>query len=90
MNGETYWRQRYEMLMANFGDMVRAATEKQPVLLAEKESYELGKLHGEISEREACAKLRDELAERFLKIKDFKGSQIAASLSFDIRARGQA
>jgi hypothetical protein len=41
-------------------------------------------------EREACAKVCDELAEHLLKIKDFDGAQIAASLSFDIRARGQA
>jgi hypothetical protein len=41
-------------------------------------------------EREACAKVCDELAEHLRMHKDFDGAQIAASLSFDIRARGQA
>jgi hypothetical protein len=80
MTEENYWRQRYEMLMANLGDMVRAATAKQPVLLADKESYELGKLHGEIGEREACAKMFDGVVWAY----DYR--EIAAA----IRARGQA
>jgi hypothetical protein len=41
-------------------------------------------------EREACAKACDELAEHLRLHKDFDGAQIAASLSFDIRARGEA
>jgi cobalamin biosynthesis Mg chelatase CobN len=41
-------------------------------------------------EREACAKVCDELAEHLRMHKDFDGAQIAASLSFDIRARGEA
>jgi cobalamin biosynthesis Mg chelatase CobN len=41
-------------------------------------------------EREACAKVCDELAEHLRLHKDFDGAQIAASLSFDIRARGKA
>ena len=41
-------------------------------------------------EREACAKVCDELAEHLRLHKDFDGAQIAASLSFDIRARGEA
>ena len=41
-------------------------------------------------EREACAKVCDELDEHLQMHRDFDGSQIAASLSFDIRARGQA
>ena len=83
MNGETYWRQRYEMLMANFGDVVRAATVKQPVLLSDKESYELGKLHGESSEREAIAKM----------LEDASGTGrivSCTSAAKAIRARGQA
>jgi hypothetical protein len=77
MNEAAFWRQRYEMLMANLGDMVRTATAKQPVLLADKESYELGKLHGEIGEREACAKVAD----------GFIGGDVIAER---IRTRGQA
>ena len=41
-------------------------------------------------ECEACAKACDELAEHLRLHKDFDGAQIAASLSFDIRARGEA
>ena len=59
MNEANYWRQRYEMLMANLSDAVRAATAQKPVMLADKESYELGKLHGERDEREACAAILD-------------------------------
>jgi hypothetical protein len=77
MTEANYWRQRYEMLMANLRDMVISATAKQSVLLADKESYELGKLHGEISEREACAKVAD----------GFIGGDVIAER---IRARGQA
>lgn len=89
MNEAAFWRQRYEMLMANFGDMVKAATAKQPVLLADKESYELGKLHGEISEREACAELCELQAKQWsdagcFDVRDFKLCATA------IRARGQA
>jgi hypothetical protein len=38
-------------------------------------------------EREACAKVCDELAEHLRMHKDFSGLQIAASLAFDIRTR---
>jgi hypothetical protein len=41
-------------------------------------------------EREACAKVCDELSKHLRLHKDFDGAQIAASLSFDIRARGEA
>jgi len=81
MTEANYWRQRYEMLMANLGDMVRAATAKQPVLLTDKESYELGKLHGETDEREACAKVCED------DINSFEGAYYLAN---KIRARGQA
>ena len=56
MNEATYWRQRYEMLMANFGDAIKAAgIPPQPLVLADKESYEAGR----IAEREACAARAD-------------------------------
>lgn len=59
MNEAAYWRQRYEMLMATFTEGVKAAIDANtaPRLLADKESYNLGKLHGELEEREACAKV---------------------------------
>lgn len=59
MNEATYWRQRYEMLMATFSEAVKSAIDASitPRLLADKESYELGRLHGATEEREACAKV---------------------------------
>ncbi len=64
MNEATYWRQRYEMLMATFSEAVKSAIDASitPRLLADKESYELGRLHGATEEREACAKLCDDKA----------------------------
>jgi hypothetical protein len=58
MNEVTYWRQGYEMLMATFTEAVKAAIDANtaPRILADKESYNLGKLHGALEEREACAK----------------------------------
>lgn len=56
MNEATYWRQRYEMLMANFGDALKAAgMPPAPLVLADKESYEAGR----VTEREACAARAD-------------------------------
>ena len=47
MNEATYWRQRYEMLMANFGDALKAAgLPPPPTILADKESYEAGRIAG--------------------------------------------
>jgi hypothetical protein len=40
-------------------------------------------------EREACAKVCDEVAEYLRMHKDFSGAQIAASLAFDIRDKGE-
>lgn len=56
MNEATYWRQRYEMLMATFTETVKAAieTHNAPRYLADGESYNLGKLHGGQEERDAC------------------------------------
>ena len=70
MNEADFWRQRYEMLMANFNNIV---------ILADKNSYELGKLHGERDEREACAKMFDGAVWAY----DYR--EIAAA----IRARGE-
>jgi hypothetical protein len=54
------WQERYFTLVkevANIEGMRRA-----PMMLADKESYELGRLHGATEEREACAKLMDDMA----------------------------
>ena len=82
MNEGQYWRQRYEMLMANFGDAVRTAidTHSAPRYLADAESYNLGKLHGAIEEREACADLCYQL------VNNSRETRFAAA----IRARGQS
>ena len=66
MNEATYWRQRYEMLMATFTDAVRAAidTHNTPRYLADAESYNLGKLHGTQETREECAELCNRMAAR--------------------------
>ena len=79
MTEAAYWRQKYEVLMANFSDMARAAAAPTPVLLADKESYELGKLHGEIAEREACALIANSMD-------PLQDGEIGKA----IRARGQA
>ena len=73
MNEAAFWRQRYEILMANFNNIV---------ILADKNSYELGKLHGERDEREACAKVADYYASGL----DRNYSEIIADA---IRARGE-
>jgi predicted acylesterase/phospholipase RssA len=52
-------------------------------------SHQEGIETGRFAEREACAKVCDKLAEHLLLHKDFYGARIAASLSFDIRARGE-
>lgn len=47
MREADYWRQRYEMLMASFSDALKAAIDpKPPILLADKESYEAGRIAG--------------------------------------------
>jgi hypothetical protein len=45
MTEAQYWRQRYEMLMANFGDAVKAAIvpNSTPRMLADAESFNAGK-----------------------------------------------
>lgn len=91
MTEADFWRQRYEMLMANFGDMVKAATAKQPVLLTDKESYELGKLHGEISEREKWVEVEAYLVAASEGSMSRNNSEaLAGELLIAIRARGQA
>ena len=45
MNEAQYWRERYEMLMANFGDALKTAivSNATPRVLAEAESFNAGK-----------------------------------------------
>lgn len=50
------WRQRYEALLKTVADHQSLA---RPVMLADKQSYELGLLHGAAAEREACAKVAE-------------------------------
>lgn len=52
MNEATYWRQRYEVLMATFADAVKAASlPPPPIMLADKESYEAGRIAGMVAQR---------------------------------------
>ena len=85
MTEAQYWRQRCEVLMANFTDAVRSAIDAQstPRMLADAESYNLGKLHGAIEEREACAKVCDEDIEKW------KSQASVEQVAAAIRARGQ-
>jgi len=41
MNEATYWRQRYEMLMANIADIIKASAPMK--MLADAESFEAGR-----------------------------------------------
>lgn len=52
------WRQRYEALLKTVADSKYLAP---PMMLADKQSYELGFLHGAAAEREACAKECEEV-----------------------------
>jgi hypothetical protein len=82
MNEAHYWRQRYEMLMATFAETVKSAIDAStsPRLLADKNAYELGRLHGAAAEREACAQVSEDWDSDMADPRD-----IAAA----IRARGE-
>ena len=71
-----HWKSLYEATIKMLAD--NAAIQTQPVLLAEKESYEAGRMQGikegAAAEREACARI----AER---------SESALHCAFNIRAR---
>lgn len=56
------WRHRYEALLKTLADHQSIAP---PMMLADKQSYELGLLHGAAAEREACAKVCEEAASLF-------------------------
>lgn len=88
MNEASYWRQRYEMLRATFSEAVKSAIDASiaPRLLADKESYNLGKLHGELEEREACAKLCEAIATETYGMTNLREYGECAAA---IRARGQ-
>ena len=48
MSEAQYWKNRYEMLMASFGDALRSAgLPPPPTILADKESYEAGYIAGQ-------------------------------------------
>jgi hypothetical protein len=84
MNQEArYWRERYEMLMANFGHAIKdvMSAQTKPNILADKESFEAGWLLGAQEEREACWRLCDAL---WIEGKDAHDCREA------IRARGNA
>lgn len=65
MNEATYWRQRYEVLMATFADAVKAAgLPPPPIMLADKESYEAGRIAGMAEQRKPWVGLTgDEISE---------------------------
>ena len=56
-----YWRQKYEMLVNKV--MAAQPVMAPPTLLTHAESYEAGRLHGAIAEREACAQILDRNAD---------------------------
>ncbi len=94
MNEATYWRQRYEMLMANFGDAVKVAivSNATPRMLADAESFEAGR----VMEREACAQICAQRAKDFQDLfekyghEHDDGARVGASQCEElIRARGQ-
>jgi hypothetical protein len=63
MNQEArYWRERYEMMAASISDIVGRFANPPTVLIAEKESYEAGRILGANEEREACARVADKYA----------------------------
>ena len=69
------WKKACEDLL---NSVSKIQTLKQPpTMLAEKESYELGKMHGAATEREACAKMCESQYD-------------ALSCAAAIRARGAA
>ena len=74
------WRELYYALVKAMAD---SAAMPPPRLLAEKESYELGRLHGAVAEREACAQVCDQYAERRW------DTAVAEKCAAAIRARGQ-
>jgi hypothetical protein len=77
------WQERYFALVkevANIEGMRRA-----PMMLADKESYELGRLHGATEEREACAKVCDARYMGDNNREDMEARRCAEA----IRARGQ-
>lgn len=49
MNEATYWRQRYEMLMATVSDIIKNSANPPMKMLAHAESFEAGR----VMEREA-------------------------------------
>ena len=71
------WRQRYEALLKMLADNQYLAP---PIKLADKQSYELGLLHGAAAEREACAKVCEEWG---------AWNNVAQDCAAAIRARGE-
>ena len=88
MNEATYWRQRYEMLRATFSEAVNSAIDASitPRLLADKEAYELGRLHGATEEREACAKVCENIGHYDENVDDYYSDTYASA----VRARSHA
>lgn len=94
MNEAAYWRQRYEMLMANFSDAVKTAivANTTPRILADAESFEAGR----VMEREACAQICAQKAKDFQDLfekygyeEDEGAMKIALRCEGLIRARGK-
>ena len=77
------WRQRYEALLKTLADHQSIAP---PMMLADKQSYELGLLHGAAAEREACAKVCEETTASWTQHLYNEGCMDCAKA---IRARGE-
>ena len=91
MNEATYWRQRYEMLMANISDMAKLSGAKSPVLLADKESYEAGRIAGKAEQpaREWVGLTDEERAcvYRSIPSREFCVNAVAAAIEAKLREK---
>lgn len=87
MTEAQYWRQRYEMLMATVSDIVSRSANPPMKMLADAESYNLGKLHGAAAEREAMVA---EAAKQGWAMRNEDAFEDAVREIAAIRARGQA
>ena len=88
------WKQRYETLSKFLVDQASLMANPmiKPVMLADKESYEAGRIKGAADEREACAKVCDDLPtpERMSLDNEALWELATLDCAEAIRARGQA
>ncbi len=83
-----YWRAQCDSLIKLLAD--RQALTPPPVMLANKESFEAGRVIGAKEGREACAKECVELIRESLRGGSKGGSDLLDALCKDVLARGAA